>query len=98
MATLTASGINCADGTYNGVYTGTALNNLDFPIGSHLGSFNNFSALNRAASTTMYTHTQNIIFTSGVGAVSALSGTWRSIASTTQSSSWGWYTLVVRVA
>jgi len=36
MATLTADGINCSNGTLNGQYTGAAANNNVYPIGSIL--------------------------------------------------------------
>jgi hypothetical protein len=36
MATLTASGINCSNGTLDGQYTGSAANNTSYPIGSIL--------------------------------------------------------------
>lgn len=35
MATLTASGINCSNGTLDGQYTGTAAGNTSYPIGSY---------------------------------------------------------------
>lgn len=37
MATLTAAGVNCSEGTLDGQYTGTTLLNTSYPIGSYLG-------------------------------------------------------------
>lgn len=36
MATLTASGINCSNGTLDGQYTGSSGTNTSFPIGSYI--------------------------------------------------------------
>jgi len=36
MATLTAAGINCSNGTLDGQYTGTSAVNTTFPIGTYL--------------------------------------------------------------
>lgn len=36
MATLTASGVICSNGTLDGYYTGTATSNTSYPIGTYL--------------------------------------------------------------
>ena len=80
MATLTADGINCSNGTLNGFYTGSTANNTSYPLGSLLsGAFDGCSQtfyLNQAY--TLYV--QNNAFarypaTYNTGV--ALAGTWR---------------------
>lgn len=83
MATLTASGINCSNGTLDGQYTGTTSNITTYPIGSFVTR--NYqgccspSLLN--ATVTCYVTTNaatafNFLFSGGAG-TNLVSGTWR---------------------
>lgn len=73
MATLTAAGINCSNGTLDGQYTGTASTNTSFPVGSYLfGASANI--LN--SSVTLYEQTVYYPFPPG-GPARTLAGTWR---------------------
>jgi hypothetical protein len=81
MATLTASGINCSNGTLDGLYTGTTLNNSAYPIGSMLSVRVTVSLPQPNVATNVYSPGNgNYDFfqtSNGTGAV-LLSGTWRS--------------------
>jgi hypothetical protein len=91
MATLTAAGINCSNGTLDGQYTGTSAVNTTFPIGTYV--FCQSSPAGGAVgavyvnSTMPYVKTntagglaQSAFYTSSQASVSGfsnLSGTWR---------------------
>lgn len=86
MATITASGINCSNGTLDGYYTGTTTTNTSYPLGSYLlltGSYTNSPNVNSSAGT-VYVYTAGIGGTpkvfgnSAVGTRTAISGTWSS--------------------
>ena len=71
MATLTATGINCSNGTLDGYYTGTSTSNTTYPIGSYLMGNLSLGGVNSS---------QNVYINGG--AVSATpgticAGTWR---------------------
>jgi len=78
MATLTATGINCSNGTLDGQYTGTTANNTSFPIGSYVGlsprrsTSSSTISLNNNISVYAY----STVYGNNSGG-SALSGTWR---------------------
>jgi hypothetical protein len=90
MATLTATGINCADGTLDGQYTGTTATNTVYPIGSYImalaGGFAGRIALNSPAIIYLNNSTaaSGIFQLSNPGGTGAttLTGTWRCRGST----------------
>lgn len=93
MATLTAAGVNCSNGTLDGQYTGTSGANTSYPIGSYLGGVVNgdgctFTAPNPnnafPGSGLRILNGTTFIYGTAVGL--AVSGTWRSRASSLASS------------
>jgi len=81
MATLTADGVNCSNGTLNGFYTGTTVTNTSYPIGSYFVGDKDYCAnfaLN-AAIGTQWTQSgypyRWIWYNPGGGA--SIAGTWR---------------------
>ena len=78
MATLTASGIDCSNGTLNGQYTGTTYNNTSYPIGSYLliGFLGYSPWQTNNASATIAINPYGPGF-SDFGGSTVMSGTWR---------------------
>lgn len=89
MATLTASGINCSDGTLDGQYTGTS-KTASLPIGSVVYAFNTtgtapvISGVNSTIPYVKYdtrSIPQGCVYylsnTASVASYTNLSGTWR---------------------
>lgn len=83
MATLTADGVNCSNGTLNGYYTGTAYNNTSFPLGSYV-----VGDRDTCLATMTLNQTSNVFYTnSGYqnrftwfnygGTTALVAGTWR---------------------
>lgn len=85
-ATLTSTGINCSNGTLDGLYTGTTRNNSTFPIGSYVAtnySFTGVQMLYPNETNTVYspgtgTYAQNFSNNAGGPGSVACAGTWRS--------------------
>jgi hypothetical protein len=82
VATLTASGINCSNGTLDGQYTGSAANNTTYPIGSFVAALYAAGPLiNQAQTVYCANSATGTQFSAVSGIVSpqvALAGTWRS--------------------
>lgn len=85
MATLTATGINCSNGTLDGQYTGTTVNNSSYPIGSYISM--NWYCTCFGAQVLNYTmpavwvnssSTYFFRFSPGGSGATTVSGTWRS--------------------
>ena len=84
MATLTASGVNCSDGTLNGQYTGTTVNYTSYPIGSFISrDYDTCTAsplLNQTLTPLWVNNTAYYAyyFNHGGAGTTSLPGTWRS--------------------
>lgn len=80
MATLTAAGINCSNGTLDGQYTGTTASNTSYPIGSYILVTLGCAFVVANSSATLYSYTPYAVFLNSNpgGSYIVLSGTWRS--------------------
>lgn len=74
MATLTAAGINCSNGTLDGQYTGTVANNTAYPIGSYLMTAGGGAIPNGSSS---LFKEGNAFYNFNFGSSIALAGAWR---------------------
>ena len=86
MATVTSTGINCSNGTLDGLYTGTTRNNSTFPIGSYVATVYSYSGVQM-----LYPNETNTVYSPGTGTyaqafsnnagspgAAVCAGTWRS--------------------